>query len=331
MQSNVHDSDRRRRAGSARPAERQARGTSRCIASAGSGGSGQSASATACASGTACRGRSTTPSWTASSSSGRPARPWHEQAGKWVGRRAGPGHRALAAALPRARPGSRTTPRSPTTTSQSANLVLWGDPSSNAVLKQDRRQAADRWTREAIVVGDREYPSRQARPDRRLSQPAQPDALRRAQQRLHLPRLRLPEQRPPGAQAPRLGRRRSHARRPTPIWPGKIADADFFDERWRLKMSEERRQRRRRRDHDESRSCCQMKHSALIDDYASCPRASSRSGQRHVSVRPTAGLPGPRQMVHAGGHLPHRRFRHRREADRIKRVIALRQPDTARR
>jgi len=27
---------------------------------------------------------------------------------------------------------------------------------------------------------------------------------------------------------------------PNAIWPGKIADADFFDERWRLKTSEER-------------------------------------------------------------------------------------------
>ena len=28
---------------------------------------------------------------------------------------------------------------------------------------------------------------------------------------------------------------------PNSIWPGKIADSDFFDERWRLKASEERK------------------------------------------------------------------------------------------
>jgi hypothetical protein len=27
---------------------------------------------------------------------------------------------------------------------------------------------------------------------------------------------------------------------PNSVWPGKIADADFFDETWKLKVSDER-------------------------------------------------------------------------------------------
>jgi hypothetical protein len=30
---------------------------------------------------------------------------------------------------------------------------------------------------------------------------------------------------------------------PNSVWPGKIVDADFFDEQWKLKVSAERREK----------------------------------------------------------------------------------------
>ncbi len=104
------------------------------------------------------------------------------------------------------------------------NLVLWGDPQSNRIFARTGRQAAHpvdqgrRAGRQADVRG------RQPRPDRHLPQPAQPREVRRAEQRLHLPRVRLPEQRPADAQAARLGGDRHRVPRPTPAararwWP----------------------------------------------------------------------------------------------------------------
>src|SRR5262249_1783236 len=42
---------------------------------------------------------------------------------------------------------------------ESADLILWGDPSSNAVLKQVAEKLPISWTREKLTVGDKSYPS----------------------------------------------------------------------------------------------------------------------------------------------------------------------------
>ena len=61
----------------------------------------------------------------------------------------------------------------------------------------------------------------------------------------------------------------------------------------------------------------------LIDNYLDGPDAAGRRGR---DVPGATNRPShPRQMVHAGGHLPSGRLRDRR-ADRIKRVIAENEP-----
>jgi hypothetical protein len=122
---------------------------------------------------------------------------------------------------------------------QSANLILWGDPSSNSVLKQVADKLPIEWTREAITVGDRKYPS-----DKHALIAIYPNPLSSSRYIVlnssftfrdyaYLNNARqvpmLPDWAVVDLTAP-----------PNSIWPGKIADADFFDERWRLKTSEER-------------------------------------------------------------------------------------------
>src|SRR4029079_1785681 len=83
-------------------------------------------------------------------------------------------------------------------------------------------------------------------------------------------------------------------------------------------------QRRRRRDHDESRSCCQMTHSALIDDFASAPerlRAAVKGMSRdQLQARPG---PGKWSTLEVICHIADFDIV---GADRIKRVIAQDNP-----
>ena len=86
------------------------------------------------------------------------------------------------------------------------NLVLWGDPQSNRIFARLADTLPIQWNKDGVRVGKQTaIRRRQPRPDRHLPQPAQPEEVRRAEQRLHLPRVRLPEQRPADAQAARLG------------------------------------------------------------------------------------------------------------------------------
>jgi hypothetical protein len=121
----------------------------------------------------------------------------------------------------------------------SAHLVLWGDPSSNAVLKQVAGKLPIEWTREAIEVQGRKYPSDKHALIAIYPNPLNPSRyvvlnssftfrdyayLNNARQVPMLPDWAVVDLSVP----------------PNSIWPGKIADADFFDERWQLKTSEER-------------------------------------------------------------------------------------------
>ncbi len=90
-----------------------------------------------------------------------------------------------------------------------ANLVLWGDPSSNAVLKRIAEKLPIGWNGEAIQVGEKSFPSDQHALILDPTEPAESEPLRCAQQLVHLSRVRLSQQRPPGADAARLGGDRS--------------------------------------------------------------------------------------------------------------------------
>lgn len=123
---------------------------------------------------------------------------------------------------------------------QTANLILWGDPSSNAVLKQVADKLPIEWSREAVVVGDKKYPADKHALIAVYPNPQNRDRyivlnssftfrdyayLNNARQVPMLPDWAVVDLTTP----------------PNAVWPGKIADADFFDERWRLKVSEERK------------------------------------------------------------------------------------------
>src|SRR5262249_7758113 len=115
----------------------------------------------------------------------------------------------------------------------------WGDPNSNAVMKKVAGKLPMEWSREAIIVGDKKFPS-----DKHALIAVYPNPLNtsryivlnssftfrdysylnNARQVPMLTDLAVVDLTTP----------------PNSIRPGKIADADFFDERWRLKTSDER-------------------------------------------------------------------------------------------
>jgi hypothetical protein len=121
----------------------------------------------------------------------------------------------------------------------SANLVLWGDPGSNAVMKRIAEKLPIRWSPSTISVGDDDYPSDQHTLIAIYPNPLNPDRyvvlnssftfrdyayLNNARQVPMLPDWAVVDLTTP----------------PDSVWPGKIVAADFFDERWRLKRSDER-------------------------------------------------------------------------------------------
>ena len=120
----------------------------------------------------------------------------------------------------------------------SANLVLWGDPSSNAVLKTIAEKLPIRWDRNEIVAGARRYPADQHAVILIYPNPLNPqryvvlnsgftfreyDYLNNARQVPKLPDWAIIDLRTP----------------PNSRYPGKIVGADFFDERWGLRAPRE--------------------------------------------------------------------------------------------
>lgn len=115
-----------------------------------------------------------------------------------------------------------------------SNLVLWGDPTSNAVLKTIADKLPIRWADTEIVVGDRKFSAEHHAPIAIYPNPLNPnryvvlnssftyreyDYLNNARQVPKLPDWAIVDVRTP----------------PNPRYPGKIVDADFFDERWKFK------------------------------------------------------------------------------------------------
>lgn len=120
----------------------------------------------------------------------------------------------------------------------SSNLVLWGDTESNALLKKVAGDLPIGWNAKEIVAGMRRFPSEHHAPVLIYPNPLNRaryvvvnssftfrdyDYLNNARQVSRLPDWAVVDLRtPPGSQ-----------------WPGKIVEADFFDERWELKPRHE--------------------------------------------------------------------------------------------
>jgi dienelactone hydrolase len=117
---------------------------------------------------------------------------------------------------------------------QSANLILWGDPSSNKVTAQIADKLPIRWTAESLDVGEKHYESAHHAPVLIYPNPLNPNRyvvlnssftyrdyayLNNARQVPMLPDWAVIDLRVP----------------PGNVWPGKVAAADFFDEAWQLK------------------------------------------------------------------------------------------------
>ena len=118
---------------------------------------------------------------------------------------------------------------------QSANLVLWGDPASNVVLRRIAERLPIRWQGERIGVGEQSFPTDEHALILVCPNPLNParyvvlnsgftfreyDYLNNARQVPKLPDWAVIDVRTP----------------PGPRYPGKIVAADFFDEAWQVKQ-----------------------------------------------------------------------------------------------
>ncbi|MES2463095.1 MAG: prolyl oligopeptidase family serine peptidase, partial [Armatimonadota bacterium] len=120
----------------------------------------------------------------------------------------------------------------------SGNLVLWGDPSSNTVLAKIASKLPVRWEKDGSVkVGGKTYPAGTSVPVLIYPNPLNPkryvvlnscttfreaDYTNNDRQYAHLPDWAVIDITTP----------------PNKTTPGRIADAGFFDEQWKLKASE---------------------------------------------------------------------------------------------
>ncbi len=115
-----------------------------------------------------------------------------------------------------------------------SNLILFGDPASNSLLKSIAGDLPIQWTADKITVGDKSYDAAHHAPILIYPNPLNPERyvvlnsgftyreyayLNNARQVPKLPDWAIVDVRSP----------------PDTLWPGKIVDADFFDEGWKLK------------------------------------------------------------------------------------------------
>jgi hypothetical protein len=115
----------------------------------------------------------------------------------------------------------------------SSNLVLWGDPQSNRILGQIASRLPVRWEAQGIRIGAQRFSPEQHVPVLIYPNPLNPkryvvlnsgftfreyDYLNNARQTPKLPDWAVVDMSVP----------------PSPRWPGKIAAAGFFGERWEV-------------------------------------------------------------------------------------------------
>lgn len=116
----------------------------------------------------------------------------------------------------------------------SANLILFGDPSSNQLIGKVAKDLPISWTKESVVVGDQKHDAAHHAPALIYPNPLNQDRyivlnsgftfrefayLNNARQVPKLPDWAIVDLRTPADS----------------LWPGKIVAADFFDENWALK------------------------------------------------------------------------------------------------
>jgi hypothetical protein len=113
------------------------------------------------------------------------------------------------------------------------NLVLWGDPQSNKVLARLAAKLPIQWTADAVVLGSRRFPAATNAPVMIYPNPLNPKKYivinsgitfrEYAQPNNSLQVAYLPDYAVIDLTTP-----------PDPKWPGKIAAAGFFGEKWEL-------------------------------------------------------------------------------------------------
>jgi pimeloyl-ACP methyl ester carboxylesterase len=114
------------------------------------------------------------------------------------------------------------------------HLILFGDPSSNSVMASIVDELPVRWTGERIAIGDKTFEASRYAPVLIYPNPANPKRyvvlnsgftyrefayLNNARQVPKLPDWAVVDLNTP----------------PNSLWPGRIVDADFFDEQWQVK------------------------------------------------------------------------------------------------
>lgn len=117
---------------------------------------------------------------------------------------------------------------------QSSNIVLWGDPKSNSVLAKIADKLPIQWSAETITVKDKTYDAKTHAPILIYPNPLNQNRyvvlnssftfrdyayLNNARQVPMLPDWAIIDLTTP----------------PNSVWPGKVVDANFFDEQWQLK------------------------------------------------------------------------------------------------
>ncbi|MBL8817007.1 MAG: prolyl oligopeptidase family serine peptidase [Planctomyces sp.] len=115
---------------------------------------------------------------------------------------------------------------------QSANLVLWGDPTSNSVMAKVADRLPVQWAADTITMKGKSYPASQHAAIMIYPNPLNPDRyvvlnssftfreyayLNNARQVPMLPDWAIIDLNTPA----------------NSVWPGKVVDADFFDEDWK--------------------------------------------------------------------------------------------------
>lgn len=113
------------------------------------------------------------------------------------------------------------------------NLILWGDPASNSVMRRIADRLPIQWQADEVIVGDRRFDAEHHAPILIYPNPLNPRKyvvlnssftyreyayLNNARQTPMLPDWAVVDLRV----------------KPDSRWPGKIVDADFFDERWQM-------------------------------------------------------------------------------------------------
>ena len=120
----------------------------------------------------------------------------------------------------------------------SSNLILWGDPQSNALIRRVLPELPITWTDDRLRVGEKAYDSRHHAPVLIFPNPLNPKRyvvlnssftfrdyayLNNARQVPMLPDWAVIDLRTPAGN----------------VWPGRVVAADFFDEQWEFKKSGE--------------------------------------------------------------------------------------------